>query len=157
MASGNHESAPGKSANQAAAADAPQTAPSDRETASEIPFLEWLVGGIGLILIASVIAVLIYRAVSVSDSPPDLVLEVISVQRNRSGYLVTTRVRNNGGSTAEGVVIEGAIKDGLQILERSHTTLDYAPPRSEKRVGLFFTRDPRRFDFQLRALGYEEP
>jgi uncharacterized protein (TIGR02588 family) len=156
MASGNHEGAPGKTASPSPAADAPQTA-SDRQTASEIPLLEWLVGGIGLILIASVIAVLIYRAVSVSDSPPDLVLEVISVEQNRSGYLVTARVRNTGASTAEGVVIEGEIKDGLQILERSHTTLDYAPPRSEKRAGLFFTRDPRRFDFQLRALGYEEP
>jgi hypothetical protein len=29
--------------------------------------------------------------------------------------------------------------------------------RKEGRGGLFFTHDPRQFDFQMRALGYEEP
>jgi uncharacterized protein (TIGR02588 family) len=36
-------------------------------------------------------------------------------------------------------------------------TLDYSPPGSEKQAGLFFTRDPRQFQLQVRALGYVEP
>ena len=35
--------------------------------------------------------------------------------------------------------------------------LDYLPPHSKRRGGLFFTRDPRQFELQARAFGYEEP
>jgi uncharacterized protein (TIGR02588 family) len=64
---------------------------------------------------------------------------------------------NEGGQTAEGVDIEGELRTGIEPVERSRTTIDYLPPRSEKKAGLFFTRDPRQFDLQVRSLGYEEP
>jgi uncharacterized protein (TIGR02588 family) len=124
---------------------------------SDIPTLEWIVGGVGFLLITGVIAFMLYHAITGIDSPPDVNVNVLSIRQNRSGYLVTVKARNYGGSTAEGLVIEGELRNGAQVLERSHTTLDYSPPGSEKEVGLFFTRDPRRFDLQVRALGYEEP
>ena len=124
---------------------------------SDIPVLEWIVGGVGFLLVTGAIVFMLYHAITRIDSPPDVGVSVVSIRQNRSGYLVTVRARNYGGSTAEGLVIEGELKDGSQSLERSHTTLDYAPPGSEKEAGLFFTRDPRKFELQLRPLGYEEP
>ena len=59
------------------------------------------------------------------------------------GYLVRLHAVNEGGSTAEGVVIEGVLRRGMEKAETSHTTLDFLPARSEKRGGLFFTLDPR--------------
>lgn len=76
----------------------------------------------------------------------------------QSGYLVQFNAFNEGGSTAEGVVIEGKLRRGPDpAVETSHTTLDYLPSHSELKGGLFFTQDPRQFDLQLRALGYEVP
>ena len=124
---------------------------------SDIPLLEWIIGGVGFLLITSVIAFLLYHAITGIDSPPDVNVSIVSIQQNRSGYLVRVKARNDGGSTAEGVVIEGELKKGSQVLERSETTVDYSPPGSEKEFGLFFTRDPRQFELQIRALGYENP
>jgi uncharacterized protein (TIGR02588 family) len=124
---------------------------------SGIPTLEWIVGGVGLLLITGVIAFMLYHAITGIDSPPDVNVSVVSIRQNRSGYLVMIKARNYGGTTAEGTVIEGELKKGSQVLERSHTTLDYSPPGSEKELGLFFRQDPRLFQLQIRPLGYEEP
>jgi len=136
-----------------------QHAPVSHEVGatSDIPLLEWIVGGVGFLLIASVVAFLLYHAITGVDSPPDVNVSIVSIRQNRSGYIVRVKARNDGGSTAEGVVIQGELKKGSQVLERSHTTLDYAPPGSEKEFGLFFTRDPRQFELQIRPLGYENP
>lgn len=135
----------------------PAPAHDDLRASSDIPLLEWIIGGAGFLLITGVIAFLLFHAITGIDSPPDVNVSVVSIRQNRSGYLVTVKARNYGGSTAEGLVIEGELKQGSRVLERSHTTVDYSPPGSEKQAGLFFTRDPRQFDLQIRPLGYEDP
>ncbi|HEX2228422.1 MAG TPA: TIGR02588 family protein [Candidatus Binatia bacterium] len=140
-------------------AEPSQQAPASDEVrgTSDIPLLEWIVGGVGFLLITSVIAFLLYHAITGMDSPPDVSVSIVAIRQNRSGYLVRVKARNDGGSTAEGVVIQGELKKGSQVLERSETTLDYSPPGSEKEFGLFFTRDPRQFELHIRPLGYEKP
>lgn len=122
-----------------------------------IPIWEWIVAGVGLVLVASVIGFLIYEAFTGKRLPPDVKLSVDSVVEIRSGFLVRITAVNEGGMTAEGVIVEAELRSGTEPVERSRTTIDYLPPRSEKRAGLFFTRDPRQLDLQVRSLGYEEP
>ena len=122
-----------------------------------IPIWEWIVAGVGLVLVASVIGFLIYEAFTGKRLPPDVKLSVDSVVEIRNGVLVRITAVNEGGMTAEGVIVEAELRSGTEPVERSRTTIDYLPPRSEKRAGLFFTRDPRQLDLQVRSLGYEEP
>jgi len=122
-----------------------------------IPIWEWIVAGVGLVLVASVISFLIYEAFTGKRLPPDVKLSVDSVVEIRNGFLVRITAVNEGGMTAEGVIVEAELRSGTEPVERSRTTIDYLPPRSEKRAGLFFTRDPRQLDLQVRSLGYEEP
>lgn len=122
-----------------------------------IPIWEWIVAGVGLVLVAGVIGFLIYEAFTGKRLPPDVKLSVDSVVEIRSGFLVRITAVNEGGMTAEGVIVEAELRSGTEPVERSRTTIDYLPPRSEKRAGLFFTRDPRQLDLQVRSLGYEEP
>lgn len=122
-----------------------------------IPIWEWIVAGVGLVLVASVIGFLIYEAFTGKRLPPDVKLSVDSVVEIRNGFLVRITAVNEGGMTAEGVIVEAELRSGTEPVERSRTTIDYLPPRSEKRAGLFFTRDPRQLDLQVRSLGYEEP
>ena len=122
-----------------------------------IPIWEWIVAGVGLVLVAGVIGFLIYEAFTGKRLPPDVKLSVDSVVEIRNGFLVRITAVNEGGITAEGVIVEAELRSGTEPVERSRTTIDYLPPRSEKRAGLFFTRDPRQLDLQVRSLGYEEP
>jgi uncharacterized protein (TIGR02588 family) len=158
MESRVHKKAGGQRAQDLAQRGAPAVRARDAaQERSAIPLLEWIVGAVGFLLVSGMIGLMIYHALTGIDSPPDLELRILSVQQVRGGYLATVKARNHGGSTAEGLVIEGELKQGSQVVERSQTTLDYAPPESEKKAGLFFTRDPRQFELQLRPLGYEEP
>ena len=122
-----------------------------------IPIWEWIVAGVGLVLVAGVIGFLIYEAFTGKRLPPDVKLSVDSVVEIRNGFLVRITAVNEGGITAEGVIVEAELRSGTEPVERSRTTIDYLPPRSEKKAGLFFTRDPRQLDLQVRSLGYEEP
>jgi uncharacterized protein (TIGR02588 family) len=122
-----------------------------------IPIWEWIVAAIGLVLVASVIGFLLYEALTGNQMPPHVKLSIGSVVQTSNGYLIQLTAVNQGGSTAKGVIIEGELRRGLEAVERSETTIDFLPSRSEKRAGLFFTQDPRAFKLHVRPFGYEEP
>lgn len=106
---------------------------------------------------AAALGLLLYKAIQGEGTPPAITVSVVSVVTAQNGFVVQFNALNQGGSTAEGVVIEGELRRGTEKIETSQTTLDYLPSHSESKGGLFFTHDPRQFEFKLRALGYEEP
>ena len=140
-----------------AAVDEPRSGSQKQQENNAIPIWEWIVAAIGFMLVAGVIGFLLYEALGGNRMPPDVKLSVDSVVQTRNGYLVKITAVNQGGITAEGVDIEGELRRGTEAVERSRTTIDYLPPGSEKRAGLFFTRDPQQFELQVRPFGYEEP
>jgi uncharacterized protein (TIGR02588 family) len=129
---------------------------SDQE-AQAIPTLEWIVGGIGFVIIAGVLGFLLYDGMSDHNPLPDIKLSVDAVMPARNGYLVRITATNEGGLTAEGVIVEGELRSGTEMLERSQTVIEFLPSHSKKRAGLYFSRDPRQFELNLRPHGYEEP
>jgi len=127
------------------------------KTGFDIPLLERIVAFVGLILVSGSIGFLVYQAVTRNSSPPDIILNISSITTISNGYLVKFQAMNEGESTAKGLTVEGQLKDSNEEIETSETTLDYLPSRSKREGGLFFTKDPRQFELQLRALGYELP
>jgi uncharacterized protein (TIGR02588 family) len=130
---------------------------SPRNENQAIPTLEWVVGGIGFVIIAGVLGFFLYAAVHNDHPHPDVKLSVDAVARLRNGYLVQFTAINEGGLTAQGVTVEGELRSGADVVERSETAIEFLPPGSKKRAGIFFSRDPRQFELKLRPLGYEEP
>jgi uncharacterized protein (TIGR02588 family) len=122
-----------------------------------IPPLEWVVAIVGLVLVLSTIAYLLYQAVAGDESPPNIVLEVNQIIPRESGYLVQVNVRNSGGETAAQLLVEGTLRDGDESVETSETQIDYVPPKSERGAGLFFTLNPEDYEIVLRPVGYREP
>jgi uncharacterized protein (TIGR02588 family) len=137
--------------------DKPALDSQERRELEAIPILEWIVAGIGVLLVASVIGFFLYEAFAGNQMPPQVKLSIGPVIQTSNGYLIQITAVNQGGSTAKGVVIEGELRRDIETVERSELTIDFLPPRSEKRAGLFFTRDPRAFKLQVRPFGYEEP
>lgn len=123
----------------------------------EAPLWMWSIGFLGLALTLGSIVFVLYEAAAGDSSPPDIAVRVDSIAKTRNGFLVKFSVINHGGSTAEGLTVEGELKEGPERIEISGTTIEYVPSHSEREGGLFFTSDPRRYEMQIRPKGYEKP
>ena len=124
---------------------------------NDAPLWLWSIGLLGLVLVLGSIAFMLYEAAMGDTSPPDVSVRVEAIESTGTGFLVTFRAVNEGGSTAAGLTVEGKLKNGAESVETSHTMVEYLPSHSEREGGLFFTLDPQQYDLQLRATGYEEP
>jgi uncharacterized protein (TIGR02588 family) len=129
-----------------------------QEKLKDAPLWVWGIAFFGLALVLGSIGFMLYEAVAGDSSPPDVMVHVDSILPTRNGYLVRFRAINEGGSTAEGLTVEGVLlKNGTEIVENSNTVIEYVPAHSEREGGLFFTSDPRQYELRLRAKGYEKP
>ncbi len=130
---------------------------SKQKKLKDAPWWMWAIAFLGFALVAGSIAFMLYEAVAGDSSPPDITVHVDSIAPTRNGYLVMFRVVNEGGSTAEGVTVEGVVRNDAEIIETSQTVIEFVPAHSEREGGLFFGTDPRQSQLQLRAKGYENP
>ena len=135
----------------------PKKTVKDPGKLDQAPVWMWVIGFLGLVLVLGSIVFALYEAVVGDSSPPDVTVEVESIVPAQSGFLVEFRVFNVGGTTAAGLTIEGELQNGTEIVETSDTTIEYVPSHSERAGGLFFIEDPRQYELQLRATGYETP
>lgn len=130
---------------------------NDQEKLNDAPFWMWGIGLLGLLFVLGSIGFMLYEAIAGDSSPPDVIVEIDSILPARNGFLVEFRAINEGGRAAAGLTVEGELRNGAQIVETSDSTIEYVPSHSEREGGLFFTLDPREYDLQLRAKGYETP
>jgi len=137
-------------------AEAPTDA-SDRTARQATPLLEWIVGGLGAVLVGGAIAFLVYHSVTRDQAPPDVRVVAERVLDLPNGYLVQFRASNQGDSAAAQLTIEGELAGPDGETEVSEAVLDYLPPRSDREGGLVFSRDPRAGQLSLRAKGYARP
>ncbi len=118
--------------------------------------LEWVVAGLGFVLVAFAVGFMAFQAFTSQDLPPNVELTLVSVQDVRGGYLALIEARNRGDEAAAELGVEGTIERNNQEVETSETTFDFVPSGSVREGGLFFTEDPRGA-LTLRSVGYREP
>ena len=121
------------------------------------PLLEWIVGGLGAVLVGGAFAFLVYHALARDRTPPEIRVFAEQVLDLPNGYLVQFRAFNQGGSAAAELTIEGELEGPDGDTEVSEAVLDYLPPRSGREGGLVFSRDPQAGQLSLRAKGYAKP
>jgi uncharacterized protein (TIGR02588 family) len=126
-------------------------------SATQIPPLEWLAAGVGLLLTVAVFASIGWEALTQGRDSPVVTVEVKEVVAVAGGYRVEFRARNMGGATAAQVEIEGSLSDTEGSAEKGRVVLDYIPSHSQREGGLFFTRDPKSNSLTLRPLGFTRP
>lgn len=121
------------------------------------PFWEWTVAGVGLVMFVATLGYLTFDALAPEPTSPSPRIEVTSVESQDSRFLVHLRVHNAGKTTAAGLRVSGILKSGGEVLERSATEFEYIPGESSRSGGLFFSRDPSRFQLELRAESFRMP
>jgi uncharacterized protein (TIGR02588 family) len=124
---------------------------------AKTPMLEWLAALIGVIVVATTIAYLLFDAASRGDTPPDIMVRVDEVVPLAEQYLVKFEIYNQGGDAAASLNLEGVLLENGELVETSSATVAYAPADSVRTGGMFFTRNPNEFEIELRATGYEDP
>ena len=124
---------------------------------NDAPLWMWSIAFLGLAMVAGSIGFMLYEAIAGERTPPDVVVHVDLILPARNGHLVKFRAVNEGGSTAEGVTVEGELMNGPNSIETSNTTLEYVPSHSMREGGLYFTLDPKQYELRVRAKGYEKP
>lgn len=133
--------------------------PSGKTTsgAEGTPLLEWIAGGLGLVLVLLTGGVIGHEALFGDPSPPAVTVEASGVRAVQGGWLVEIEAVNSGGSPASQVSVEGELTLPGQPPETAGADFDYVPDHSRRGGGLFFTHDPRAGRLALRARGYTEP
>lgn len=122
------------------------------------PLLEWIAALLGLIITLGLIGFIGWEALKTpDDSPPSIEIIAERVTRVTGGYVVEIVAINRGPATAAGVEVEGRLKSDAAEPVTSRLTLDYVPGHSHQRGGLFFDKDPRLGQLELRAVGYARP
>jgi uncharacterized protein (TIGR02588 family) len=144
----------------AAVRGAPSKAPGradDGEPRPAIPLLEWIIAGVGVLLVGGAIAFLVHHSMTRSQTSPDIRAVAERVLDLSNGYVVQFRALNEGGSAAAEVTIEGELVLPDGTTEQAEAVLDYLPPRSDREGALVFSVNPRHGELRLRATGYAKP
>ena len=129
----------------------------DRSASSSIPLSEWIFGTVGFLLFCATAGFLLYQALAGSNAPPEIEVRAKRIVSLQNGYLVELLATNRGGRTGAEVRVLGELKNGSQTLEAREITLQYVPPRSERKGGLYFERDPRTLELVLSVRSYVDP
>lgn len=133
------------------------SASAKAKAAQQTPLLEWIAGGLGLLLVLLTLGFVGLEALNDDGSPPDIVIETSEVRQVTGGYLLLFRAVNKGASPAAAVQVEGVLRPSGGNEETATTTLDFVADHSSKDGGLFFRNDPRLGGLVLRPVGFASP
>lgn len=112
---------------------------------------------LGLVLLLASIGFLALEGLQDEGRPPEPVVQVLQVQPQTGGWLVRVQVSNRSRATATALRVEGQLRRGAEVVERSETELAYLPGRSSREAGLFFRNDPGALQLVVAPRSYEAP
>lgn len=119
-------------------------------------WLEWLVFGGSIVLVASLLAYLAYAGAAGGDAPPDLVVELgVPVQQTQY-FSIPLAVTNQGDIPAEDVVVQVTL-EGDAKQEQAEVSVTYLPSGGTGEGWATFTSDPRSGTLAARVVGYTTP
>ena len=121
-------------------------------------WLEWVVFGVGLVLVVATLSYLVYDGATSAGTPPEIEVLLGEPRRGGPGFLVPVKVVNRGGETAGGVMVEVVLEAaGSPEPERGEFTVAFLPRGGAREGWVAFRTDPRAGRLTARAVGYEKP
>jgi len=120
-------------------------------------WLEWVVFGVGLALVAGTLGYLIYDGATADGVPPSIEVKLGEPRPTGHNFIVPVTVTNHGDQTAEGVTVEVTLGGGAGEPERGEFAVAFLPRRATREGWVAFRTDPRGKSLTPRVLGYEKP
>jgi uncharacterized protein (TIGR02588 family) len=128
-----------------------------RQRTDETPVLEWLLGGVGVMLLAACVAFLVYEGVTDGEEPGPITATVVELISAGNSHVVTFNIRNGGTQTLSNLHMTARLFDGEREIESATTEIDYLPGRSSQAGGFYFKTDPRGLRVEIQPGGYQKP
>jgi uncharacterized protein (TIGR02588 family) len=124
---------------------------------AETPLLEWLIGGIGVALLVSCVAFLVYQGLTDAERPGPITSIVTDVIAAGDRHVVRFEIRNGGSQTLSNLHLSAHLLEDGREIESARMVIDYLPGHSSREGGFYFRRDPRSFTVEIRPEGYQRP
>lgn len=130
----------------------------NNKAADQKNWLEWLVFGISLLLLLSVLGYLVYQVINYKPQDPEIYAKGVPDPSELAPHRYKVTIHNKGGTTAEEVVVEFTLyKDG-ESAEESDLTIPFSPKDSERTGWVIFRTDPVAADSVVaRIVSYKKP
>lgn len=121
--------------------------------------VEWTVFAVGLVLVLSALAYLVYDGATMGSDPPSIEVSLGTPAERTHNFIVPVTVTNHGDATAEGVTVEVLLESDRaeEPAARGELTIAFLPRRATREGFVTFQRDPRGARLTARVLGYEKP
>jgi uncharacterized protein (TIGR02588 family) len=120
------------------------------------PVSEYIIAGIGFILIVAVLVFLGWEAITGTGSPPRIVTSLEKMTVLSPGYIAHVSVRNMGEQTASHLRLRAQLTTG-DTAEDHELLVDYLPPNSIRMIGVYFKNEPTAANLEIVPLSYQEP
>ena len=128
-----------------------------RKAEADTALIEWVFGGIGVVLLLSCIAFLAYEGFNNGEEPGPITSSVIDIVAAGDHHIVTFEIANGGSQTLSNLHVSARLLDGEREVESARTMIDYLPGRSSHEGGFYFEHDPRALRIEIRPEGYQKP
>lgn len=101
--------------------------------------LEWVVFGLGLGMVLTILGYLIYQTVNYVPGPPHLTMEYAPDPGPHEPNRFHVVIRNEGHETAESVTAAlGLFRDGKEV-DKAELSIDFCPKESEREGWVAFS------------------
>jgi uncharacterized protein (TIGR02588 family) len=123
----------------------------------QTPLLEWILGGIGVLLLTACVVFLVYEGMHGEETPGELTATVKEIVSTDGTHIVTFELSNAGTQTLSNVHVTARLLDNDREVERAQTVIDYLPGHSLQEGGFYFSTDPRKHELVIAPEGYQKP
>jgi uncharacterized protein (TIGR02588 family) len=120
-------------------------------------WFEWVVFGLGLILVSMTLGYLLYAGATMGHEAPSIEVRLGTPERRQFNFLVPVTVINHGDETAEGVRVEVVIENGGELKERAELDVAFLPRHATREGWVTFEQNPGAAQLKARVLGYQRP
>jgi len=118
--------------------------------------LEWIVFGISLLLVLSVLGFLAMAAARVEDGPPELLAKAGTPETKDGWTRIPVTVENKGNRVASNVEVRVCTGTG-EARQEAGFTLDFVPRGASRAGAVSFKHTGEALALECEVLGYEEP
>jgi len=122
------------------------------------PLIEWIFGAVSAGLVVALVGFLAWEAVFAGSRPPELVLELTSVEPAGNGTTVKIAIANRGDEAASAVIVQASAQDasGGEPLQKQ-IEFDYVPGHGTRYGAFIMPGKVAAEGIRIEIGGYAEP
>lgn len=114
---------------------------------------------ISLVILVSIISVAVWSNERTGHAPPDIVVEVHmeDVREMDAGFYVPITITNNGGMTAQDLIVVGELDLGEDEPETADVTVAYLAGGETEAAEMVFSAHPEDGEFTIGPTSFLKP